>query len=203
MGWRGRWPNDKLLHRDVGLVPPPAISEAWVGAAFTPKAERTSEQQNLLALSDTLIGELHKADLLLIAAPMYNYGMPAALKAWVDQVIRVNETFTFDLMRGDWPIEPVLTGKSLVLLTSSGEFGFAPGGPRAHMDHLTPHLCTVSRYFGINETYRVAIEYQEFNDERYQRSVSDAHSDVVRVVEELSQHRKSLAAKSSVRNERC
>jgi FMN-dependent NADH-azoreductase len=88
--------------------------------------------------------------------------------------------------------------KSLVLLTSSGEFGFAPGGPRAHMDHWIPHLHTVSRYFGINVIYRVAIEYQEFNDERHQQSVSDAHLDVVRVVEELSQHRKSLAASRNV-----
>jgi FMN-dependent NADH-azoreductase len=192
MDWRARWPDDLLIHRDVGLVPPPAVSEAWIGAAFTTKADRTSEQQSLLALSDTLIGELRQADLILITAPMYNYGMPAALKAWVDQVVRVDETFTFDLTRGDWPLEPVLTGKSLVLLTSSGEFGYAADGPRAHMDHLTPHLRTVSRYFGVVDTYRVAIEYQEFGDERHHRSVEEAHADVVRVVEKLSECRNSI-----------
>ena len=192
--WRARWPDDAWLHHDVGSAPPPAISEAWIGAAFTPKAERSSEQRRLLALSDTLIAGLRQADLLLIAAPMYNYGMPAALKAWVDQIVRVDETFTFDLGRGDWPLEPILEGKSLVILTSSGEFGFAPGGLRAGMDHLTPHLRTLSRYLGVGETHRVAIEYQEFGDERHRRSVAAAQADVVRLVDELSERRLSSAA---------
>ncbi len=192
--WQARRPQDAVLQRDVGSAPPPAISEAWIGAAFTPEAERSPEQRRLLALSDELIAELRKADVLVIATPMYNYGMPAALKAWVDQVVRVNETFTFDLNRGDWPLEPTLEGKSMVLLTSSGEFGFAPGGPRADMDCLTPHLRTVSRYFGVDETYRLAIEYQEFGDERHRRSVEAARADVVGLVEELSRRRLSRAA---------
>ena len=192
--WRTRWPDDPLLRRDVGLAPPPAISEDWIAAAFTPRPERTPKQRRLLALSDTLIAELRRADLLLIAAPMYNYGMPAALKAWVDQVIRVNETFTFDLARGDWPLEPVQSGKSLVLLTSNGEFGFAPGGPRAHMDHLTPHLRTCSPNLGVDEIFRVAVEYQEFGDERHRRSVVEAREEVVRLVERLSEGRRSEAA---------
>lgn len=100
-----------------------------------------------------------------------------------------NPIFSFDLARGDWPLEPVLGGKALVLLTSSGEFGFGPGGSRIHMDHLTPHLRTVSRYFGVEETFRVAIEYQEFGDERHQRSVANAHAEVVRVVGELTGRR--------------
>lgn len=183
--WQARRPGDPVVHRDVGLVPPPLVSEDWIAAAFTPKEKRTREQMRLLALSDELLGELRRADLLLISAPMYNYGMPAALKAWVDQVVRVNETFSFDLSRGDWPLEPILGGKKLVLLTSSGEFGFAPGGPRAHMDHLTPHLQTCAHYFGVTEMHRVAIEYQEFGDERHRRSIDEAHAEVVRLVEHL------------------
>lgn len=192
--WRARRPHDVWLHRDVGSAPPPAISEDWIGAAFTPRAERSPEQHRLLALSDTLVSELRDADLLLIAAPLYNYGMPAALKAWVDQVVRVDETFSFDLGRGDWPLEPILDGKSLVLLTSSGEFGFAPGEVREGMDHLTPHLRTVSRYFGVDETHRVAIEYQEFGDARHRRSIAAAQAEVERLVEELSERRLSSAA---------
>ncbi|MGH0031650.1 MAG: FMN-dependent NADH-azoreductase [Myxococcota bacterium] len=185
-GWGRRRPDDRVLLRDVGIAPPPPISEPWIGAAFTPEAQRTERQRALLSLSDELIEELRQADLLLIATPMYNYGMPAALKAWVDQVVRVHETFTFDLGRGDWPIEPVLEGKTLVLLTSSGEFGFAPGGVRAELDHLTPHLRTCSRYLGVAETHRVAIEYQEFGDERHRRSVEEARAEVGRLVEHLS-----------------
>ena len=193
-GWRRRRPDDRILLRDVGIAPPPPISEPWIDAAFTPEAQRTEQQRALLSLSDELIEELRQADLLLLATPMYNYGMPAALKAWVDQVVRVRETFTFDLARGDWPLEPVLEGKTLILLTSSGEFGFAPGGVRAELDHLTPHLRTCSRYLGDAETHRVAIEYQEFGDPRHRRSVAEAHAEVGRLVDHLSRHVVSSAA---------
>ncbi len=192
--WRARKPQVRVLRRDVGVASPPAVSEQWIAAAFTPEAERTPEQRGLLALSDTMIGELRRAEMLLIATPIYNYGMPAGLKAWIDQVVRVDETFTFDLSRGDWPLEPVLGGKTLVLLTSSGEFGFAPGGPRAHMDHLTPHLQTLAGYLGVSEMHHVRIEYQEFGDERHRRSVAEAHAEVVRLADQLAAQRESKAA---------
>lgn len=192
--WRARESRVRILPRDVGSAPPPAVSEPWIAAAFTPEAERTPEQRRLLALSERMIGELRRAEILMIATPIYNYGMPASLKAWIDQIIRVDETFTFDLSRGDWPLEPVLDGKTLVLLTSSGEFGFAPGGPRAHMDHLTPHLQTLAGYLGASEMHHVRIEYQEFGGERHRRSVAKAHAEVVRLVEQLVASRVSEAA---------
>jgi FMN-dependent NADH-azoreductase len=113
------------------------------------------------------------------------------MSTWVDQVVHVDET---DLSRGDWPLEPVLGGKTLVLLTSSGEFGFAPGGPRAHMDHLTPHVQTLAGYLGVSEMHHVRIEYQEFGDERHRRSVAEAHAEVVRLAEQLAARRESKAA---------
>ena len=192
--WRARWPHDALLHRDVGSAPPPAISEAWIGAAFTPRAERSLEQQRLLALSDTLISELREADLLLIAAPMYNYGMPAALKAWFDQVIRVDKTFSFDLERGDWPLRPTLEGKTLVGLSAHGEFGFEPGGPRSEMNHLQPHLATCAHYLGASDYHFVAIEYQEFGDSRHRASVTQAHQQVRELVARLVDERCAVPA---------
>ncbi len=65
-----------------------------------------------LAYSDSAIAELVAADLIVLGTPMYNYGMPSALKAWVDQVIRVGRTFSFDLARGDWPLEPLLSASA-------------------------------------------------------------------------------------------
>ena len=183
--WQKRRPNDTVLHRDVGLNPPPAISEAWIAAAFTPPAKRSVGQRERLALSNILIEEIDRADLIVIATPMYNYGMPAALKAWVDQVVRINKTFTFDLDRGDTPLEPIMTGKIMVLLTSSGEFGFGSGGIREEMNHLVPHLQTVSGYLGVEEDHHIAIEYQEFGDNRHQRSVCEAYAAVPRLVEWL------------------
>ncbi|MCC5654874.1 NAD(P)H-dependent oxidoreductase [Nostoc sp. XA013] len=90
--WLKSRPNDTLITQDVGLNPPPAISEAWIAAAFTAPKQRTPHQQEVLKISDQLLEELEPASLIVIGTPMYNYGMPAALKAWIDQVIRVGRT---------------------------------------------------------------------------------------------------------------
>lgn len=168
-------PTAVFTRRDVGLAPPPFISENWIAAAFTGRAERTLAQAAELAISDALIEEVRSADIIVVASPMYNYGMPAALKAWVDQVVRVNETFSFDLARGDRPLEPTLAGKTLVILTSVGEFGFAPGGMNAAHNHLEPHIRTVGKYLGASCVHEITIEYQEFGDERHASSIARAH----------------------------
>ena len=167
-------PKAEVMVRDIGAAPPPIITETWIAAAFKPAEERTNLEQEALQLSDALIAELRAADLIVLSTPLYNYGMPAALKAWVDQVIRVGETFSFDLARGDFPIEPILSGKKLIVLTSSGEFGFDPGGIRHSSDHLIPHLQTLSKYLGVETVDLVRIEYQEFGDQRHQESKNDA-----------------------------
>ena len=189
--WLKKRPTDEILHRDVGLRPPPAVSEDWIAAAFTPEKERTKEQQVTLQFSDTLIDEVKRADIIVFAVPMYNYGMPSALKAWFDQVIRVNKTFTFDLARGDEPINFTLSGKHLVILTARGEFGYGPGGVREHQNHLEPHIRTCSKFLGVVEDHVVAIEYQEFRDERYKRSVENAHSEIPKLVDRLIQRNES------------
>jgi len=184
--WLERNPEHEVIRRDIGKAPPPAISEVWIAAAFTPSGQRSSDQTEALAVSDELIAEVKRADLIVIATPMYNYGMPSALKAWVDQVVRINETFTFDLSRGDHPLEPILTGKTMVMLTASGEFGFSAGGMREDMNHLAPHLTTVSKYLGVVGSHHIGIEYQEFDDERHARSVADAHDAIPALVDRLS-----------------
>ncbi len=175
-----------FIYRDVGSSPPRFICEGWIAAAFTQENERTDEQNSLLAESDLFIEELTKASIIVISTPMYNYGMPAALKAWVDQVVRVNKTFSFDLARGDFPLEPILSGKTLVLLTSCGEFGFNAGEIRAGMNHLEPHLNTISKYLGVEKTFEVRVEYQEFGDARHKASIDKAYLAIPKIVNELS-----------------
>jgi FMN-dependent NADH-azoreductase len=184
--WQSRFPADRIITRDVGLHPPPAIDEAFIAAAFSKPSARTEDQRDLLALSDAMIAEIRAADLIVIATPMYNYGMPAALKAWIDQVVRVDETFTFDLARGDYPLAPVQSGKQLLILSARGEFGFEPGGVRAAMNHLEPHIVTATRYLGIVEHRALSIEYQEFGDVRFAASKAAAYAAIPALVSELS-----------------
>ncbi|GAA0694590.1 NAD(P)H-dependent oxidoreductase [Marinobacterium maritimum] len=186
--WMNLNHQGNVIHRDLGLNPPDFITQDWIAAVFTPESERNTQQQALLRLSDVLIDELEQADLLLITAPMYNYGMPAVLKAWFDQVIRINKTFSFDLARGDFPLAPLFRGKTLVLLTSSGEFGFEPNGIRAHMNHLGPHIETLSHYLGVDSVHKIRSEYQEFADERHAQSLSQARQSIVELAHQLAGH---------------
>lgn len=183
--WRAGEPDVRVIRRDVGQSPPGFVSEAWIAACFTDPAERTPAQDETLRESDELIAEIEAADILLIATPMYNYGLPAVLKAWVDQVIRVGRTFSFDLARGDYPLEPILSGKTLACLTSKGEFGFAPGGIREGGNHLDPHIKTFQHYLGVTEAHYVAVEFQEFGDARHDASRRQAELDVTALAQRL------------------
>jgi len=178
--------KDKVIYRDLGLNPPEFVSQDWIAAVFTPDENKTDEQKELLTLSDTLIDELDQADIILISSPMYNYGMPAVLKAWFDQVVRINKTFSFDLARGDFPLEPIMSGKTLVLISSSGEFGFEIGGIREKMNHLGPHIEVLGKYLGVEDFYEIKSEYQEFGDERHAKSLEDAHLVIEVLVKQLS-----------------
>lgn len=188
-GWRTSEPDAQILSRDVGRQPPSIVSEASIRAGFTPPEQRTPDMKDALAESTTLIDEVRRADVLVLGAPLYNYGLPASLKAWIDQIIRPGETFSFDLQRGDFPIQSTFSGKSLVVLSSRGEFGFKPGGIRDGWNHLNPQLRTVAmRLLGIaaEDIYEIASEYQEFNDERHQRSREQALLDAAELGSRLA-----------------
>ncbi|MBU6952062.1 FMN-dependent NADH-azoreductase [Hahella sp. HN01] len=87
-------PGAEVVSRDVsgGL---PFVTEEWIGASYTPADQRTEAQNQALALSDSLIEELQAADTLIIAAPMYNFSVPATLKAYIDQICRAQVTFRY------------------------------------------------------------------------------------------------------------
>lgn len=183
--WKERDSTAEVIFRDVGTNPPPATTELWIAAAFTRQEDRTAEQNAELALSDELIAEVDRAQIIVIGAPMHNYGMPTALKSWFDKVIRIGKTFTFDLKRGDFPLEPIMSGKTLVVLSARGEFGFGVGGVRENMNHLDTHIATCSHYLGVAESHVISIDYQEFNDHRHRKSIADAYAAVPRLVEQL------------------
>lgn len=180
---------DKVEIRELDLVkcPPPFMTPEWIAGAFS-KNGLTEQQRTALAKSDEYIMQIEETDLIVIGTPMYNYGMPAVLKAWFDQIARINKTFSFDLSRGDFPIEPILSGKKMVVFTSSGEFDFQKSGAREAFNHLVPHIKSCAHYLGVNnekDFYHVGIEYQEFKDNRYERSKNEAFADIVNLVEKL------------------
>ena len=183
--WKNSPLENDIIYHDLGINPPDFITQDWISAAFTDANKRTENQNTILSTSDTLIEELDKSDIILISSPMYNYGVPASLKAWFDQVIRINKTFSFDLNRGDYPLKSIMSGKTLVLITSCGEFGFGKGQIRESMNHLGPHIKVMSQYLGVENFHEIRSEYHEFNDERHQRSLAEAKLSVANLAQQL------------------
>ena len=127
----------------------PQINEAWVGANFTPADRRDDVQRDTLALSDTLVAELKAADTIVIGLPLYNFGVPAALKAWIDLVARAGVTFKY----GENGPEGLLTGKRAILAVSTG--GVPVGSA---YDFATAYMRHVLGFIGITEVEMVAAE---------------------------------------------
>ncbi len=118
--------------------------------------------QAALQLSDDLVDELLRADVIVAGIPFYNFGMPSGFKAYVDQIVRVGRTFLFDPKNEESPYTPLLQGKRMIAVVSRGDGGYGPGGRNEKHNHLDPHLRTVFRFIGINDLEIVAAENDEY-----------------------------------------
>ncbi len=130
-----------VVERDLadGL---PFIDAAWVEANFTADEDRTERHRQTLAGSDDLVAELEAADMLVIGAPMYNFSIPAVLKAWIDMITRARLTFRYT---ENGP-EGLLTGKKALVVVPSG--GVPVGSP---VDFATPYLKQALSFIGITD----------------------------------------------------
>lgn len=184
--WTALRPTDAVTYRDVGQHPPAPVDADWVAAAFTRPEKRDAAQKARLAESDRLVAELIAADIVIVGAPMYNFGMPAPLKAWLDNIVRVGLTFGFDRTRdGDpyWPMLPA--GKTLVTLSARGDYGYDPGGRQAHNNFVESGLAAPLAYIGLHDNHAIAIEYDEFGDQRLADSIAAAEQAVDALVDRL------------------
>ena len=182
--WHARRPGDTVTHRDIGDTPPSFIDQRWIQAAFASPEKHEPWMDDTLAESDRLIDELVAADILVIGAPLYNFGMPAALKAWVDLIVRMGRTVEYDPSTPEAPFTALLADRPrhAVILSSRGGVGFEPGGELAHMNHLEPGLTTVLEFIGITNVHSIAIENQEEGGEVLAQSVAEAERRVDELV---------------------
>jgi FMN-dependent NADH-azoreductase len=183
--WHAMRPHDAIVYRDLGRNPPPPVSGEWIQAAFTPPARREPWMRDALATSDALVDELIAADLIVAGVPMYNFGVPAAFKAWIDQVVRVGRTFGFDRSREDAPYWPLLDDRPrrLVILSSRGDFGYAQR--LASMNHVEASIRSAFAYIGITDVHALAVEYDEFGGERLRHSIAQAEAATDALVDRL------------------
>ncbi|MGK3966535.1 FMN-dependent NADH-azoreductase [Sorangium sp. So ce118] len=194
--WRAARPEDEIRHRDVGQRPPSPVTGPWIQAAFTKPHLREPWMRQALAESDALVDELLAADILVAGVPMYNFNVPAQFKAYIDNIVRVGRTFGFDRSRPGEPYWPLLAehGKKLVILTSRGDHGYGSGGRIEAMNHVEPSIRTAFGYIGITDVESVAIEYDEFADERLRASIARAEREVDALVDRLLDGRARVPA---------
>jgi FMN-dependent NADH-azoreductase len=144
--WSEKNPTGTVIDRNLSAAPPKPIDQVWIGAAYTPEGGRTPEQKAVLADSDVLIGELQKADEIVIGVAMHNFSIPSVLKLWIDQVARSGKTFSY----GANGPEGLLKGKKLTVLVSTGGV-YEAGTPGASMNFVEPYLRTVFGFLGITD----------------------------------------------------
>lgn len=127
----------------------PFVDAAWIEANFTDPCERSAEQRAILARSDALFSELKETDILVLGTPIYNFGVPAAVKAWIDMITRAKEAFRYTT---DGPEGLLLNKKAYVVLTS--------GGTKAgsDIDFAWPYLRHVLSFIGITDVDLIASD---------------------------------------------
>lgn len=191
--WHTLAPDSEIVYRDIGANPPQLTSVEWIEAAFTSPEQQTDPMRAVLAESDTLVDEVVQADILVLGVPMYNFGPPAAFKAWIDNVIRLGRTVDFDMQYGAHPFMPLESYVPLladrkrhaVLLSSRGGYDFDPGRSMAAFNHLEPGASTALQFIGIGGFHSVAIEHQEEGGEALAASTQSALERIDRLVEQL------------------
>lgn len=173
----------QVKHRDLGQNPPPYIDEEWIISEFG-YAESEEKAQQRLQLSNEFIEELHWADIIVLGVPMYNFGPPAHLKAYIDHIVRMNKTYTFDLSK-EQPYSGLLDHqKTMIILSARGGHDFdAVDAP--FPNHAEPAIKTAFNFIGIEKFYEIAIEYQEFGGELLAQSIQAAEQKTIALVQEL------------------
>ena len=162
-------PESTLTVRDLNNAPHPILDEAALGALFTPANQRTPEQAARVALDDALIAELQAADVVVLGVPMYNFGVPAQLKNWIDAISRAGVTFRYT-EKGP---EGLLKGKKVyVALTRGGQYRNTPS------DTQVPYLKTIFTFLGLTDVQFVYAEGLAMGADAERNGIASAHEQI-------------------------
>ncbi len=175
-------PGSSVTERDVGHKPPAHVTEAWVAAAFAPPDAQTAETRAAIRESDELVDEFLAHDVIVISAPMYNFGVPSTLKAYIDNIVRVGRTFNFDQSKPN-PYVPLVHGKKLYAVLSAGGGGYAPGGPVAGYEHEGTYLQAIYGFMGVTDSKVMYLENANAGPEQIEASFAKLRPAIAAAVE--------------------
>jgi len=160
-----------VVERNLDLDPIAHIHADTLAGIGRPAPE-TEAAKPVRLLSDALIAELSTADLLVIGAPMYNFGIPTTLKSWFDHVLRAGATFNYT---AEGP-EGLMKGKRALIITARG--GIYSTGPSAANDFVVPHLRTLLGFMGITDVTVIYAEGMAYGPEAAAKAVAGAQAEL-------------------------
>ncbi len=171
--WQAANPSDQIKVRDLAIDQVPHLDANLLGGWMTPAAQQSTAEQAALALSNSLTDELLAADVLVLAAPMYNFTIPSTLKAWLDHVLRAGVTFKYT---ENGP-QGLLGGKRAFVLTARG--GIYAGSA---MDHQEPYLRQALAFIGIHDVSFIHAEGLNLGTEFMEKGLSEAKVQIAQAV---------------------
>jgi FMN-dependent NADH-azoreductase len=171
--WQAANSGGTILSRDIGREPPPFLTEAWVEGAFAPAEQHSPAAREAIAVSNTYVEELLVADELVITTPIYNLSLPAALKAWIDQVVRAGRTF--ELKEGVY--HGLARGKRAIVIVASGS-DFRLTSPGGAYNFLEPYLRAVLGFIGITTVEFVYAHSLNSGRTLVDQTINDAESTI-------------------------
>ena len=163
--WHDAHPGDTITVRDLAMSPVPHLDANLLGGWMKPEAQRSAEEQASLQRSNELTDELLAADVLVMAAPMYNFAIPSTLKAWLDHVLRAGVTFKYT----ESGPQGLLTGKKAYVLTARG--GIYAGSTA---DHQEPYLRQVMAFVGIHDVTFIHAEGMNLGGDFQEKGLNQA-----------------------------
>jgi FMN-dependent NADH-azoreductase len=176
---KSRYPAAKVVVRNLGKDPLPDVSDAFVSGRSLAADRRNGKETEAIALSDILVGELMAADVLVLATPMHNFGVSAAVKTWIDYIVRPGVTFSYS---GSGPMGLVKDKKVILALASGGVYA---EGPMKAFDFQEPYLRTVLGFIGMSDVEVVRVEGVGLGDDAVRNAVSSAKARADEVVRAL------------------
>jgi FMN-dependent NADH-azoreductase len=172
--WQRRQPAGTVIHHNTSRENIPFLDECMVEAFLTPPAALTPKQKQTLACSDKLVDELLAAEVIVFGVPMWNLGIPASLKAWIDMIVRQGRTFAFTT-QGVAPLVP--PGKKVYVFTARSG-AYPVGSPFHALDHQQPYLRSILCVIGLTQIEFIHAERQGENPDAAAECLARAQSEL-------------------------
>ena len=174
--WRENHPSTTVVERDLTADSMPHLNLSALTASMQPADARNIAEREAAALADRLIEEVEAANVIVIAAPMYNFSIPSTLKAWIDHVARAGRTFRY----GAAGPEGMLKGKKVFIVTGRG--GIYSDGPARSLDFQEPYLRAVLGFLGLDDVTFIHVEGLKISPEAAAAAIERAREAIADIV---------------------